>query len=59
MKFHPKGTDGPPVGWTERLFLALFSLWNLDTNFLDLAFRFPEGGEEKALRPVSYAGRSR
>ena len=40
----------PPVGWTERLFPALFP-FGLDTNLLDLAFRFPEGGEEKAFAP--------
>lgn len=32
-------------------FSSLFFPFGLDTNFLDLAFRFPEGGEEKAFAP--------
>lgn len=32
-------------------FSSLFFPFGLDTNLLDLAFRFPEGGEEKAFTP--------
>ena len=38
--------------WDGRSgFSSLFFPFGLDTNFLDLAFRFLEGGEEKAFTP--------
>ena len=38
--------------WDGRSgFSPLFFPFGLDTNLLDLAFRFPEGGEEKAFAP--------